>query len=578
MREIYYNGVIYTGTGRDAEAMAVEDGRIAGVGTLTDVEGQTGEGSPADTVSRGSEGSRQVNGLRTAVEYMAGDNNVIYHDLKGHFVVPGFHDSHMHLLNYGYTLKLVDLTAATSSLKAVCSALSDYITKEKPAFHTWIVGRGWNHDYFQDEKRFPDRRDLDQVSTEHPILVIRACGHIACANTKAMENAGITRLTPQPEGGCYDIGEDGNPNGIFREFGVDLICGAVTKPSGDELKQYIRRAMKDLNSRGITSVQTDDLGAFSGIPFEMVIEAYKELEQDGEMTVRVYEQCLLPSMKQLKDFLVCGYRTGQGTAYFKLGPLKLLADGSLGARTAFLSRPYEDAEKPGEKGFAVYTQEELEELIITADRAGMQIAVHAIGDGAMEMVVRAYERAMVVNPGREDRRHGIVHCQITTAELLEAFRRLKLHAYIQSIFLDYDSHIVEMRVGAERAKETYQFKTLLSMGVSVSNGSDCPVERPDVMAGIQCAVTRTTLDGTKTFLEEQALTVEEAIATYTAMGAQASFEEQEKGRLAVGMVADFAILEHDLRACRPDRIKDTAILETYAGGVCVYRKEKSQEA
>lgn len=293
------------------------------------------------------------------------------------------------------------------------------------------------------------------------------------------------------------------------------------------------------------------------------------------MTVRVYEQCLLPTMKQLEDFLARGYRTGQGSAYFKIGPLKLLSDGSLGARTAFLSQPYEDGENPDERGIAIYSQEELEKLITLADGAGMQIAVHAIGDGAMEMAVRAYERAMEANPDRTDRRHGIVHCQITTGRLLEAFRRLKLHAYIQSIFLDYDNHIVEARIGAERAGETYQFKTLLSMGVSVSNGSDCPVERPDVMAGIQCAVTRTTLDGTKTFLKEQALTVEEAISTYTAMGAEASFEEQEKGTLSVGKLADFAVLERDIRACAPDRIKDTAVLETYVGGVCVYKKEKS---
>lgn len=542
MREIYYNGVIYTGTGRDAEAMAVEDGRIAGVGNLNDLE----------TCS-----------------------DAVYHNLDGHFVVPGFNDSHMHLLNYGHTLKLVDLTAATSSLEAMCSALSHFISKEKPAPGTWVVGRGWNHDYFQDEKRFPNRYDLDRVSTEHPILVIRACGHIACANTKAMEAAGITRMTPQPEGGCYDMDEDGEPVGIFREFGVDLIHGSIPKPTKKELKQYLRLAMRDLNSRGVTSSQTDDLAAFPGVPFETVLEAYRELEREGAMAVRVYEQCLLPTMKQLEDFLARGYRTGEGSAYFKIGPLKLLSDGSLGARTAFLSQPYEDGENPDERGIAIYSQEELEKLITLADGSGMQIAVHAIGDGAMEMAVRAYERAMEANPDRTDRRHGIVHCQITTGRLLEAFRRLKLHAYIQSIFLDYDNHIVEARIGAERAGETYQFKTLLSMGVSVSNGSDCPVERPDVMAGIQCAVTRTTLDGTKTFLKEQALTVEEAISTYTAMGAEASFEEQEKGTLSVGKLADFAVLERDIRACAPDRIKDTAVLETYVGGVCVYKKEKS---
>lgn len=548
MRDIYYNGVIYTGTGLEAEAMAVEDGRISGVGSLSDVEIQSDTKCQADTVC---------------------------HNLEGRFVVPGFNDSHMHLLNYGHTLKLVDLTAATFSLEEMCSALSSFISEKKPAPGTWVAGRGWNHDYFQDEKRFPDRNDLDRVSTEHPILVIRACGHIACANTKAMEEAGVTRLTPQPAGGCFDIDSDGNPNGIFREFGVDLIMGAVAKPAKQELKQDLRLAMKDLNRRGVTSCQTDDLAAFSGVPFETVLEAYRELEQEGGMTVRVYEQCLLPTVKLLEKFLAHGYCTGHGSEYFKIGPLKLLADGSLGARTAFLGQPYEDGKNPGERGIAIYSQEELEKLITMADEAGMQIAVHAIGDGAMEMAVRGFERAAKENPGRRDRRHGIVHCQITTAKLLEEFQRLELHAYIQSIFLDYDNHIVEARIGKERAAETYQFKTLLSMGVSVSNGSDCPVERPDVMAGIQCAVTRATLDGSKTFLKEQALTVEEAISTYTVMGAAASFEEEEKGTLSVGKLADFAVLEQDIRVCAPDTIKDTAVLATYVGGVCVYKKENS---
>lgn len=547
MTEIYGNGIIFTGDGAMAEAMAVENGRIIGVGRLKDVKAQA-----------------------------AGGRAVEYHDLNGRFVVPGFNDSHMHLLNYGRTLKLVDLTGATSSMEEMVSALAEAIRKEQAPPGAWIIGRGWNHDYFADGRRFPDRNDLDRVSTEHKILVIRACGHIACANTRAMEAAGITSGTVQPAGGSFDTDEEGNPTGVFREFGVELMNSAVPAPSKEEIKDLLVLAMRELNRRGVTSVQSDDLAAFPGVPYETVLEAYRELEKEGQMTVRVYEQCLLPTMERLNDFLARGYRTGQGTEIFKIGPLKLLADGSLGARTAFLSAPYEDGneEDGGRKtrGIAIYSQEELEKLVCTADRAGMQIAVHAIGDGAMEMVMAAYERAAKENPERKDRRHGIVHCQITTGRLLEAFRRLKLHAYIQSIFLDYDNRIVEARVGKERAKETYQFKTLLSMGVTVSNGSDCPVERPDVMAGIQCAVTRAALDGTKPFLPEQALTVEEAIETYTAMGAYASFEEKEKGTLSVGKAADFTVLDRDIRACEVGTIQDTAILETYLGGRCVYRK------
>lgn len=544
MKDIYYNGTIFTGEAADAETMSVEEGRITAVGSFEEIDACGHEGTEAR-----------------------------YHDLNGRFVVPGFNDSHMHLLNYGKTLELIDLTKATSSLEEMVSALSAAISDRRTGADSWIIGRGWNHDFFRDEKRFPDRRDLDRVSTDRPVLIIRACGHIACANTKAMELAGITRDTPQPEGGRFDTDEKGNPTGVFREFGVDLIQSAVPPPTKEEIKLLMVLAMKDLNRRGITSVQSDDLAAFPGVAYETVLEAYRELEAEGNMTVRVYEQCLLPSLSSLTDFLSKGYRTGQGSGSFKIGPLKLLADGSLGARTAYLSQPYEDAENPEERGIAIYTKEELEQLICLADREGMQIAVHAIGDGAMEMAAAAYERAVRENPLREDRRHGIVHCQITTARLLESFKRLRLHAYIQSVFLDYDNHIVESRIGRERAKETYQFKTLLSMGVPVSNGSDCPVERPDVMAGIQCAVTRTTLDGTKEFLKDQALTVEEAIRMYTIMGARASFEEEVKGTLSVGKFADFTVLEDDIRKCESDRIKDTVVLAAYLNGVCVYKKE-----
>lgn len=545
MKEIYYNGIIYTGNGFNAEAMAVENGRITAVGKLSEVE----------------------MACRDSIQKSA----IFRRNLNGSFVVPGFNDSHMHLLNYGYTLRLADLSEHTDSMEEMLRTLSAWIDKYKPQPGTWVVGRGWNHDYFQDEKRFPNRLDLDRVSAEYPVMVIRACGHIACANTRAMELAGITEMTPQPEGGCFDIGEDGRPNGIFREYGVDLMKGKAPRPSKEEIRELLLLAMRDLNSRGITSAQTDDLAAFPEVPYETVLEAYRELEVEGRMTVKVYEQCLLSNMELLRDFLGKGLRTGDGSDYFRIGPLKLLSDGFLGARTAYLSQPYADGE-PGQRGIAIYSQEELDELIGLADREGMQIAVHAIGDGAMEMAVSSLEKAMKENPGREDRRHGIVHCQITTKKLLEDFARLKLHGYVQTIFLDYDSHIVEARVGARRAKETYRFKTLYSGGVSISNGSDCPVEKPDVMAGIQCAVTRSSLDGSKTFLPREAFSVEEALDTYTSMGARASFEEEKKGKLIPGMAADFVVLDRDIRKIRPETIKNTVVLETYVDGICVYTR------
>lgn len=540
MKDIYYNGTIHVKRGMDAEAMGVENGRIAVIGSR----------SEAEAWARGTETS--------------------FHDLQGSFVVPGFNDSHMHLLEYGCGLSSVPLSRLNGSLSELLKGLKEYKEKQGIKKGDWIVGRGWNQDYFQDEKRFPNRKDLDQVSTEHPILLYRTCGHIACANSMALRLAGITRDTVCPHGGGFDRDETGEPNGVFREYGIDLISRAVPEPGLKELKGFLLQGIKQLNAYGITSVQTDDLAAFSGLPWEMVLKAYKELEAEGLLTVKVREQCLLSELSELEDFLKAGWKTGKGSPLFSIGPLKIIADGSLGARTAFLSQPYaDDRENPKNRGVAVYSQKELEKLISCGAEHGMQIAVHAIGDGAMDMVIKALEKVMAGE--RENRlRHGIVHCQITTKELLKKFKELKLHSYIQSAFLDYDSGIVESRVGKERAADTYQFKTLFDMGLSVSNGSDAPVERPCVLDGIQCAVTRSSLDGSRTFLPDQALTVEEALETYTWMGAKASFEEKEKGALLPEMAADFTILSRDIRKCNPMEIGKTSVLAVFVDGVCVF--------
>lgn len=544
MKHIYYNGIFYIQNGMDVRAMGVENGRVEAVGEREEVE----------RWAKGEQAKR--------------------YDMKGCFIVPGFIDSHLHLLEYGYGLRGVDLSSCTTALSAVIEKLLKYKADHEGEGISWIVGRGWNHDFFRDEKRFPDRHDLDLVSGERPVMVYRACGHIASVNSAALLAAGITGKTAQPDGGCFDVDENGEPTGVLRESGIELVSRIIPGPEKEEIKACIVEAMKRLNACGITSAQSDDLAAFPGISYETVMQAYRELEEAGLMTVKVYEQCLLSDIAVMKGFFSKGYKTGAGSRFFKIGPLKLISDGSLGARTACLSRPYEDdPENPENCGIPVYSQAELDRRIGYASEQGMQVAVHAIGDRAMAMAIKAIEKA---GGGSEKNklRHGIVHCQITTKELLEKFKEMNLHAYIQSIFLDYDNRIAESRLGKERALYTYQFKTLMEMGLSVSNGSDAPVEQPDVLEGIQCAVTRTTLDGTKTFLPRQALSVEEALETYTAMGARASFEEEEKGRLLPGMAADFTVLSQDIRSCAPDRIQKVTVCKTFVDGVCVFGQDK----
>ena len=508
---IFYNGTVYTGSGF-AQAFAVEGRRFAFVGSNMDAETLEGE---------------RV-------------------DLGGAFVCAGFNDSHMHLLNYGQALSMAPLASHTGSLEDML----DCLRRTSPD-RGWILGRGWNQDLFADVSRMPTRWDLDRVSTEYPVCACRACGHALAVNTRALDLLGITADTPSPDGGEIDF-----ENGRFFDNAMDLVLGAIPAPDKETLKNYIRTACKELNRRGITSCHSDDYCVFRQIPWQTVNEAFRELESEGALTVRVREQANLTTLPELMDFIGTDH---PATDRFSMGPLKLLGDGALGARTAFLSRPYGD--KPDTRGFSVFSAEQFEELIGCAHEHGMQVAVHCIGDACLDLVLDAMEKAQSAHP-RSDTRHGIVHCQITRPDQLRRIAQNRLHVYAQSIFLDYDIHIVHARAGAELAQTSYAWKTLLELGATVSNGSDCPVEAPDVMAGIQCAVTRRDLHGCAPYRPDLAFTVKEALDSFTKAGAYASFEEDIKGQIQTGMLADFVILGADPFQTAPDCLKDIPILQT----------------
>ena len=515
--QIFHNAVVYTGDDF-TDAFAVEDGRFAAIGAK----------------------ALALQGERI--------------DLNGAFVCAGFNDSHMHLLNFGQALHMAPLAAHTDSLAEMLRCL-----KNAAPDRGWIIGRGWNQDRFSDVRRMPDRHDLDTVSTELPVCAVRACGHALAVNTKALQVLGITTDTPSPDGGEIDY-----ENGRFFDNAMDLVLNTIPAPDKQTLKGYIRTACAYLNRRGITSCHSDDYCVFRQIPWQTVNEAYRELEAEGALTVRVREQCNLTTVPDLMEFL----RTDHpATDRFSMGPLKLLGDGALGARTAFLSRPY--ADEPGTRGLSVFTGEQFEELIGTAHAHGMQVAVHCIGDACLDLVLDAIEKAQTAHP-RTDCRHGIVHCQITRPDQLERIAKGKLHVYAQSIFLDYDIHIVRQRAGDELAQSSYSWKTLLDTGATVSNGSDCPVEAPDVLAGIQCAVTRQDLSGCTPYLPHEAFDLREAIDSFTQAGAFASFEERTKGRIAPGHCADFVVLGEDPFRTAPAKIKEIPILQTWLEGERVW--------
>lgn len=535
MKTIYYNGIVYTGELPLAEAFAVEGDEFCFVG------------SSEEALSLREEADETV-------------------DLGGAFVCAGFNDSHMHLLNYGRVLSNARLDQHTGSLEDMLQCLRDFIKTGKTE-GGWIVGRGWNQDYFSDEARMPNRWDLDQVSDRLPICATRACGHALVVNSRALELLDITADTIQPEGGEIVL-EDGVPNGVFLDNAMDLVYRAIPAPDKEELKGMIKTACRALNAYGVTSSQSDDYCVFSSVPWQTVNQAYRELEESGELTVRVYEQANFTNLPELKDFVEAGNRTGAGSRWFRIGPLKMLGDGALGPRTAFLSRPY--ADDPSTCGIPVFSQETLDEMIGYANRQGMQVAVHAIGDACLDRVLSALEKALTECP-REDHRHGIVHCQITRPEQLHKLAEWKLHVYAQSIFLDYDIRIVGSRVGEELASASYSWKTLMKEGATVSNGTDCPVELPFALGGIQCAVTRTNLAGSEpAYLPEEKFTVQEALDSYTWAGAYVSFEESIKGKIAPGMLADFVVLGGDPFAARLDEIKDIPVSAAYVGGERVF--------
>ena len=569
MITLWTNGTIYTGHGHFAQAFAIKDDQFYAVGSLEQVQ----------DICRAS------------------GEPLFTYDLDGRFVCPGFNDSHMHLLSLGRSLVEVHLGAHTSSkeemiahLKVALAARPDLAnatsdiaaTKAYTKSTPWLCGRGWNQEYFQGDHSLPTRWDLDQVSTEVPIYLARACGHIAVVNSKAIELMGLTAATPQSADASYDVDEHGEPTGILRENALSWATSLIPAPTKDEIKHMLKTACQLCNQYGITSVHSDDFDMWPQVSPQMILDCYGELIEEGKLTVRVIEQCLLPTREKLENFLASGYSTGSTICaptepepdpipadQFRIGPLKLLLDGSLGANTAYLQEEYADA--PGEKGMPLYTQEELDHMVLTAHQEGMQIAMHAIGDGAVQMGLDAYAKAQAAYP-RQDARHGIVHCQLTTADQLEQFKEQGIHAYIQSIFLDADAPIVEKRVSPQLAATSYQAATYLDQGISLSNGSDAPVELPHVMAGIQCAVTRRSLHTPMEapYLPKEALSVAQAIDSYTAGGAYASFEEQLKGQILPGMLADFVVLEEDPFQVPVEQLSKIQVNTTVLGGYPVY--------
>ena len=530
---IFYNGRIYTLAGeKRVSALAVTGYRIEAVGK-----------------------DREILAL-------AGSSTQLI-DLKGKCVLPGFTDTHCHAYYKGLARRQIPLNGVRS-VEEIVRRGREFLEKNRPPEGTWLVAGGFDHNHF-DVPRLPAARDLDRISTRHPILLERICGHIGSVNTLALSLTGFDREITFEGGGGVEKDEQGRPTGVIVETALDLIKTRIPKPDKNTVKEAFYAAFEEANTYGVTGMHTDDI---PGSSLQTVLDACRELEEEGRMTVRIWEEVEEPRIPELEEFLASGLRTGSGNRFFRIGNIKLIADGSLGARTALLQAPYSD--DPENCGVRVYTQDELEEVVLAAHKAGMQVACHAIGDGAVRQCAAALRRAY--ESDGKDLRNRIVHCQFLNEEILETMAAGHVCADIQPAFLASDLPIIHERMG-ERDAGGYAWKSLTEKHLILGGGSDCPVETFNPLWGIHCAVNRTDAAGQPEggWHPEQKLTVEEAVRLYTTGGAMLSLEEDCKGTLEPGKYADFAVLDHDIFTVSPDRICEIRNIMTVMDGRIVYR-------
>ena len=530
---LFYNGHFYTGPGYAASVLWAQGGRIRALG------------GPELLAAAPPELPRT--------------------DLGGGWALPGFNDSHLHLLDVGRGLASVDLFGASgpADIAARCAA---FVRAHAVPPGQAVYGNGWNQDLFAGPHTLPTRADLDAAVPDHPLLLDRVCGHIMLCNTAALRAAGITSQTPDPPGGGIDRGPGGEPNGLLRDNAVALVRPLLPAETPAACAGRWRAALAHAAAHGLTSVQTCDVRSRD---WPTVLAALEELDAQDALPLRLTLQCAMDTPEDLQALWDAGYRPGAHGKRWKIGPLKLFLDGSLGARTAWLRGGYADA--PGAHGLCCLPMAEALALARKADAAGMQVVAHAIGDGAMEEMLDIIETLNAPRGGANPLRHGVVHCQVTAPGQWDRLAALGAGALVQPIFLDYDHTIVTARCGAALAGTSYAFGDAVRRGLPVSYGTDAPVESLDPLRNLYTAVTRRPLSGGAPWQPQQAVTRAQALFCYTQGSAWQEFAEAEKGRLAPGLLADFTVLDRDYFTVPEADIPRLRVQATVTGGQVVYR-------
>ncbi|MBT6136572.1 MAG: amidohydrolase [Rhodospirillaceae bacterium] len=478
-------------------------------------------------------------------------------DLRGRTALPGLNDAHQHMLSVGLGLTEVNLKdAAIKSIDDILSRIKAQADKAKPG--EWIFGRGYDH--FQlDVKRHPLREELDLVAPYNPVYVKRTCGHMGVANSAALDLAGVDENTPQPAGGHIES-QNGRLTGLMQETAQSLIQDSLPDYTPDELRAGVREGQRHNLGQGFTSVTDPGVGLRQGYD-EWV--AYQDTRRDGELDIRMHLMPLAEARGWSERAIEMGLMTGDGDEWIRVGPMKLFADGSAGGRTAAVTSPYEGGDAD-DLGILICSDDEIFERCEEYHRRGYQVATHAIGDRAIDQVLEAYERAM----GDEidtTRRHRIEHCGFLRPDQIDRMVRLGVIPAPQAIFLYEFGDLYIDVLGEERSAASYPFRTWKDRGLHPSASSDAPVSATSPYANIYSMVTRRTNRGT-VLGADQALSVAEALHAYTYDSAYGSFEEDAKGRLVAGQLADIAVPDRDLFTVDPDELLEAENDLTIVGG------------
>lgn len=485
-------------------------------------------------------------------------------DLRGRTATPGLYDAHAHVMGVGFAASDLDVSSrSVASIADIRAMVQERAGAVPPT--AWVLGRGYDQALLA-EQRHPTRLDLDEAAPEHPVALWRSCHHIMVANTAALRLAGITRETPDPDDGTIDRDAHGEPTGVLRESATGAITAAMGLPDEETIAHALATGGAAFRRCGVTSV------AEAGIRRAEELRAYQRLWRSGTLPLRTWLMMIIDDT--LDELVSLGITTGFGDAWLRIGNAKLFSDGSIGGRTARMSRPYEG--EADNLGILMIPPEEIHAKVLRAHTAGFQLGIHAIGDAAIAHVLDAYEVAQREHP-REDPRFRIEHCSILDEGLLGRIQRLGAIPIPGTTFLHDMRPVYLQNLGEARVRYAYAMRTFADRGIIAAASSDAPVSSHNPMIGIQTMVTRRDRLGDEIWPEER-VSLDEALTAYTRNGAYASFAEHEKGTLAPGMLADLAIFETDLHAIAPQELGNVRCDMTIAGGSVVYDRAATPAA